>query len=296
VRSTAEILKKIRRLEIRTRRIVETAFSGEYHSVFRGHGMNFDEFREYQLGDEIRAIDWNVTARMSHPYVRKYIEERELTILLVVDVSASGIFGTVSISKRELAAEVASLLAFCALNNNDNVGLLLFTDKTELYIPPKKSRTHALRIIREVLYYEPEHRGTDLVQALEFISRITSRRAVVFLLSDFQNLDFEHAASVCSKRHDLIAVPIEDPGEQSLPPAGLVRVEDPETGEIFEANFSSRRIQREFARAAAMHREQRDAIFHRQNIDFVPLSTNQDYFPVLHSFFQHREQRLKRGG
>ena len=296
MRSTSEILKKIRRLEIRTRRIVETAFSGEYHSVFRGHGMNFDEFREYQVGDEIRAIDWNVTARMGSAYVRKYVEERELTVLLLVDVSASGIFGTTSISKRELAGEVACLLAFCAVNNNDNVGLLLFTDKAELYIPPKKGRTHALRIIREVLFFEPEHRGTDLVNALEFINRVTTRRAVVFLFSDFQNLDFERSASVCSKRHDLVAIPIEDPGEGQLPSAGLVRIEDPETGKTFEANFSSKRVQREFALAAGKHRERRDAIFRRQNIDFLPLATSRDYFPTLHSFFQHREQRLKRGG
>jgi uncharacterized protein (DUF58 family) len=306
MRSTAEILKKIRRLEIRTRRIVETAFSGEYHSVFRGHGMNFDEFRQYQVGDEIRAIDWNVTARMGDAYVRKYVEERELTILLLVDVSASGIFGTTSMTKRELEAEVACLLAFCAVNNNDNVGLLLFTDKTELYIPAKKGRSHALRIIREVLFFEPEHRGTDLVNALEFVNRIARRRAVVFLFSDFQNLDFERAASVCSKRHDLIAIPIEDPGERQLPAAGLVRIEDPETGKTFEANFSSRktfeanfssrRVQREFARTVNERQERRDAIFRRQNIDFLPLSTEKDYFPILHSFFQHREQRLKRGG
>jgi uncharacterized protein (DUF58 family) len=296
MRSTAEILKKIRRLELRTRRIVETAFSGEYHSVFRGHGMNFDEFREYQVGDEIRAIDWNVTARMGDAYVRKYVEERELTVLLIVDVSASGIFGTTSMTKRELAAEVACLLAFCAVNNNDNVGLLLFTDKTELYIPPRKARSHALRIIREVLFFEPENRGTDLINALEFVNRVATRKAVVFLFSDFQNLNFERAASVCSKRHDLIAIPIEDPGELQLPPAGLVRIEDPETGKTYEANFSSGRVRREFARIANERRERRDAIFRRQSIDFLPLSTDKDYFPILHSFFQHREQRLKRGG
>jgi uncharacterized protein (DUF58 family) len=295
-RSTAEILKKIRRLEIRTRKIVETAFSGEYHSVFRGHGMNFEEFRQYQIGDEIRAIDWRVTARMGDAYVRKYVEERELTILLLVDVSASGVFGTTSMTKRELAGEVACLLAFCAVNNNDNVGLLLFTDKTELYIPPRKGRSHALRIIREVLFFEPENRGTDLINALEFVNRVANRKAVVFLFSDFQNLDFERAASVCSKRHDLIAVPIEDPGEWQLPPAGLVRIEDPETGQTFEANFSSKKVQREFARIVSERRDRRDAIFRRQAIDFLPLSTDKDYFPILHSFFQHREQRLKRGG
>ena len=191
MQSVPEILKKIRKLELRARRFVETAFAGQYHSVFKGRGMNFHEFRQYDFGDEVRSIDWNVTARMGEPFVRKYIEERELTVMLLIDVSASGSYGSVNASKRELAAEVACLLAFCAIRNNDKVGLILFTDRVELYIAPRKGRTHILRLIREILYYEPEGRKTDLAQPLNFLNRVTTRRAVVFLLSDFQAVNYE---------------------------------------------------------------------------------------------------------
>jgi uncharacterized protein (DUF58 family) len=293
VRSTKEILKKIRRLELTTRRMVETAFAGQYHSVFRGRGMNFDDFRPYQVGDEIRTIDWNVTARMGEAFVRKYVEERELTVLLLVDISASGGFGSVSESKREVAAEVASLLAFCAIRNNDNVGLLLFTDRTELYIPPKRGRTHTLRVIREILFFEPQGRGTDIGRSLEFINRVTTRRAVVFLLSDFQADRFERPLSLCAHRHDLIAVPIEDPGEWQLPPVGIVEVQDPETGTRLKVDLSNSEIRREFARLSEEQRKNREALFRRSKTGTIPLRTDQDYFPILRTFFLHRQRRLR---
>src|SRR6201993_1812247 len=289
-----EILKKIRKLELRTRRFVETAFAGQYHSVFKGRGMNFDEFRQYDFGDEIRSIDWNVTARMGEPFVRKYVEERELTVMLLIDVSASGSFGSVSASKRELAAEVASLLAFCAIRNNDKVGLILFTDRVELYIAPRKGRTHILRLIREILYYEPEGRKTDLAQPLNFLNRVTTRRAVVFLLSDFQTVNYEKPLTISSRRHDLVAIPIEDRGEHSLPDIGVVRVEDPESRSNYEINFSDRRVRAEFSKLAEQERIEREALFRRKSIDSISLRTDQDYFPALRSFFIRRENRLRR--
>ena len=250
MQSVPEILKKIRKLELRTRRFVETAFAGQYHSVFKGRGMNFDEFRQYDFGDEVRSIDWNVTARMGEPYVRKYVEERELTVILLIDVSASGSYGSVNASKRELAAEVACLLAFCAIRNSDKVGLILFTDRVELYIAPRKGRLHILRLIREILYYEPKGKGTDLKQPLDFLNRVTTRRAVVFLLSDFQAKNYEKPLTICSRRHDLIAIPIEDPGELSLPNIGLVLVEDPESGAMYEIDSADRRVRSQFSEFA----------------------------------------------
>jgi len=293
MQTVPEILKKIRKLELRTRRFVETAFAGQYHSVFKGRGMNFDEFRQYDFGDEIRSIDWNVTARMGEPFVRKYVEERELTVMLLIDVSASGSFGSVSASKRELAAEVASLLAFCAIRNSDKVGLILFTDVVELYIAPKKGRTHILRLIREILFYEPGGKKTNLAKPLDFLNRVTIRRAVVFVISDFHSENYEKALTICSRRHDLIAVVIEDPGERSLPEIGMVRVEDPESGAIFEIDFSNPRVRSEFVKRAERERDEREALFRRKSIDSIALRTDEDYFPALRSFFLRRESRLR---
>ena len=292
--SVPEILKKIRKLEIRTRHFAETAFAGQYHSVFKGRGMNFDEFREYDFGDEVRSIDWNVTARMGHPYVRKYVEERELTVMLLIDVSASGSYGSISASKRELAAEVACALAFCASRNNDKVGLILFTDRVELYIAPVKGRVHILRILREILYFEPTGRKTDLKPPVDYLNRVTTRRAVVFILSDFHVENFEKPLTICSRRHDVIAVPIEDRGELSLPNVGWIRVENPETGAVFEIDSSDQRVRSQFAEIAAKERLDRDALFRRINIDSIPLRTDKDYFPILRSFFIRREKRLRR--
>src|ERR1700704_4319873 len=243
---TAEILKKIRTLEIKTKGLVETVFAGDYHSVFKGRGMNFEDVREYQPGDEIRAIDWNVTARLGTAYVKKFTEERELTVVLVVDVSASGSFGSVLQSKRELAAEVACLLAFSAIRNNDKVGLLLFTDRVELFIPPKKGRSHTLRIIREILFFEPQGRGTEPGLALDYLNKIVTRRAVVFFISDFQAPDFSRALAVTGRRHDFIAVHIQDEREKVFPNVGIITLEDAETGQQIEIDTANRTTRTRF--------------------------------------------------
>ncbi len=288
----AEILKKIRELEIKTRGLVETALAGDYHSVFKGRGMNFDEVREYQPGDEIRAIDWNVTARLGTAFVKKFTEERELTVLLIVDVSASGNFGSVSQSKRELAAEVASLLAFSAIRNNDKVGLLLFTDRVELFVPPKKGRSHTLRIVREILFFEPIGRGTDPALALDYLNKVITRRAVVFFISDFQTGDFSRELSVSGRRHDFIALHIQDEREKVLPNIGIITLEDAETGEQIEINTADRGTRERFAALAETQRHELNRTLRRNNIDTVSLRTGEDYVPALRSFFKLRERRL----
>ena len=288
----AEILKKIRTLEIKTKGLVETAFAGDYHSVFKGRGMNFEDVREYQPGDEIRAIDWNVTARLGTAFVKKFTEERELTVMLIVDVSASGNFGSATQSKRELAAEVACLLAFSAIRNNDKVGLILFTDRVELFIPPKKGRSHTLRLIREILFFQPEGCGTDPALALDYLNKIITRRAVIFFISDFQAPDFSHALAVSGRRHDFIAIHIQDEREKVLPNIGIITLEDAETGEQIEINTADRATRTRFGdladeQAAALSRTLR-----RSNIDAIALRTSEDYLPALRSFFKQREHRL----
>src|SRR5256886_13377516 len=244
---TSEILKKIRNLEIKTKGLVETVFAGNYHSVFKGRGMNFEDVREYQPGDDIRAIDWNVTARLGNAFVKKFTEERELTVMLIVDVSASGNFGSTTQSKRELAAEVACLLAFSAIRNNDKVGLILFTDRVELFIPPKKGRSHTLRLIREILFFEPKGRGTERALALDYLNKIVTRRAVVFFISDFQGPDFSRALAVSGRRHDFVAIHIHDEREKVLPNIGIITLEDAETGEHIEINTGDRGIRARFS-------------------------------------------------
>ena len=290
--SVPEILKKIRKLEIRTRHFAETAFAGQYHSVFKGRGMNFEDVREYQPGDEIRAIDWNVTARMGSAFVKKFTEERELTVMLVVDVSASGNFGSTTQSKRELAAEVACLLAFSAIRNNDKVGLLLFTDRVELFIPPKKGRSHTLRIIREILFFEPDGRGTDPGLALDYLNRIVSRRAVVFFISDFQAPDFSRALAVSGRRHDFIAIQIKDERERSLPNVGIITLEDAETGEQIEINTADRKTRTVFTDVVTEFETELSRTLRRNNVDTITLQTGKDYLPPLRSFFKQRERRL----
>ncbi len=291
-RDPKEILKKIRRLELRTRRLVNAGFAGQYHSVFKGRGMNFEEVREYAPGDEIRSIDWNVTARMNTPYVKKFTEERELTVMLVVDVSASGTFGSVELSKRELAAEVASILAFSAINNNDKVGLLLFSDEVELYIPPKKGRLHTLRLIREMLYFQPKGCGTNLAGALDYLNRVISRRAVFFMISDFIAPDFSKALTVSSRRHDVVAMPVSDPGEANLPDVGIITLEDAETGQQIDINTGSKSIRRGLADLDEVRRKALDRLFRSRRIDIVRLSTTEDYLLPLRAFFDQRERRL----
>jgi len=289
---TAEILKKIRTLEIKTKGLVETAFAGDYHSVFKGRGMNFEDVREYQPGDEIRAIDWNVTARLGTAYVKKFTEERELTVMLIVDVSASGNFGSSLQSKRELAAEVACLLAFSAIRNNDKVGLVLFTDRVELFIPPKKGRSHTLRLIREILFFQPEGRGTDPALALDHLNNIVTRRAVVFFISDFQAPDFSHALAVSGRRHDFIAIHVQDEREEVLPNIGIITLEDAESGEQIEINTGERSTRRRFAELAEQARAALWRTLRRNNIDAIALRTGQDYLPALRAFFKQRERRL----
>jgi uncharacterized protein (DUF58 family) len=287
-----EILKKIRGLEIKTRTLVETAFAGDYHSVFKGRGMNFEEVREYQPGDEIRAIDWNVTARLGSPFVKKFTEERELTVMLIVDVSASGNFGSTSQSKRELAAEVACLLAFSAIRNNDKVGLLLFSDRLELFIAPKKGRSHTLRIIREILFFNPTGRGTNAATALDHLNKIVTRRAVVFFISDFQAPDFSRALAVTARRHDLIAIRIQDERESILPPIGIITLEDAETGDQIEINAADSKVRAQFAQLAQAQLTETMRVLRQNRIDRIELRTGDDYLPALRSFFKQRERRL----
>ena len=290
--TTDEILKKIRTLEIKTRGLVETAFAGSYHSVFKGRGMNFEDVREYQPGDEIRAIDWNVTARLGTAFVKKFTEERELTVMLIVDVSASGNFGSTTQSKRELAAEVACLLAFSAIRNNDKVGLLLFTDRVELFIPPKKGRSHTLRLIREILFFQPKGRSTDPALALDYLNKIVTRRAVVFFISDFQAPDFSHALAVTGRRHDLIAIHVQDERERALPNVGIITLEDAETGEQVELNTADRATRTRFAGLADEQAAQLSHTLRRNNVEEIALRTGEDYLPALRSFFKQRERRL----
>jgi uncharacterized protein (DUF58 family) len=297
--STKTIMSKMRRLEIRTRRLVSDGLVGEYHSVFKGRGMDFDEVREYVPGDEVRTIDWNVTARAGRPFVKKYTEERELTILLAVDISASGNFGSGAQSKRELAAEVASVLALSAIRNNDKVGLLLFTDRIEEYIPPKKGRRHVLRVVREILFHSAAGRGTDSAEALDFANHVLHHRAVVFLISDFQangNPQEERAAlrrglRQTNRRHDLIAVHIEDPREQELPDVGLVALEDAETGELIELDTANAGVRARFHEQSAAAVERLMGDIRSEGVDTLALKTNTAYLPALQRFFKSRERR-----
>jgi uncharacterized protein (DUF58 family) len=289
---TREILRKIRRLELRTRRLVESSFAGQYQSVFKGRGMNFEEVRPYSPGDEIRAIDWNVTARTGEPYIKKFTEEREMTVMIVLDVSASGDFGSVRESKREMAAEVASILAFSAIHNNDKVGLLLFSDRVELFIPPKKGRLHILRLIREMLFFSPKGRGTDLAGALEYMNKVITRRAVVFVISDFLTGDFSRPLTVSARRHDMVALTVVDPAEEALPDVGVILLEDPETGEQIEVDTSRRAITGNYARLAGERAKELGTLFGSRGVDMVQLRTDRDYLPVLRSFFDRRGRRL----
>jgi uncharacterized protein (DUF58 family) len=314
-----EILKKIRQIELRTNRLVSETLAGQYHSVFKGQGMNFDEVREYQPGDEVRTIDWNVTARMNHPFVKKFVEERELTLMLVVDVSGSGLFGSHEQSKRELAAEIASVLAFSAIRNNDKVGLILFTDEVEKFIPPRKGRSHVLRVIREVLFFEPRRRGTDLNGALEFLMRVTSHRAIAVIISDFigspaqatssrrrklrpQIMLLESLAQAsfsmlrqANRRHDVVAVQIADRYELELPALGRLVLNDAETGEVVEVNTGDQRKRAAFAERQGRAQTDLARLFRSAGIDAIQLRTDRPYAAALGRFFETRERRRLRG-
>jgi uncharacterized protein (DUF58 family) len=292
---TREILRRIRRLELRTRARVEAAFSGQYRSVFKGRGMNFEEVREYQPGDEVRFIEWNVTARLGEvrgeAYVKKFTEERELSVMLLVDISGSGDFGSVDRNKRELAAEVACVLAFSAIRNNDRVGLLLFSDHVELFVPPRRGRRHALRVVREILFFEAKGRGTDVGGALEKFNRLLHRRSVVFLFSDFQTPAFGKQLGITSRRHDLVALPLVDPREETLPDVGTVRLEDTETGQLLEVATGSIQVREAFASAVRARSEALSSELRKAGVDRVTLRTDCDWLPSLQSFFKRREQR-----
>ena len=291
-----EILRKIRRIEIQTRNLVNDVFSGEYHSVFKGRGMEFSEVREYQRGDSIATIDWNVTARMGHLFVKKFVEERELTVILMVDASASGQFGSGRKAKREIAAEISALLAFSAIKNNDRVGLIIFTDQVEKYVPPKKGTKHVLRVIRELLYFQPRGRGTDIAAAMEYLNRLTRRKAVVFLISDFLSQGYERAMRVANRRHDLVAISITDPLEQTMPGLGYVQLEDAETGRPMLMNTSDADFRRRFAKVNLRAAEARSRRFATMNVDSVDIILDQaedPYLAPLMQFFQMRAKKFR---
>jgi uncharacterized protein (DUF58 family) len=313
-----EILRKIRQIEIRTNRLVSETLAGQYHSVFKGQGMNFEEVREYQPGDEVRSIDWNVTARMNHAFVKKFVEERELTVMLVVDLSGSGLFGSGEQSKRELAAEIASVLAFSAIRNNDKVGLILFTEEVEKFIPPRKGRRHVLRVIREILAFEPRRSGTNLNQALEFLTRVTRHRAVAVILSDFLGQSAgsqpgapniarpgsllaeslaqtsQTALRQAHRRHDVVAVQIADRYELELPALGRLVLKDAETGEVVEVNTGDPERREAFKRRQAKALAELARLFRSLSIDLIRLRTDEPYASALGRFFEAREKRRQR--
>ncbi len=289
-----QIIQKIRQIEIRTKHLVNDVFSGEYHSVFKGRGMEFAEVREYEPGDEIRSIDWNVTARLGRPYIKRYTEERELTVILMADVSASGHFGTANQMKSEITAEVCALLAYAAIQNNDRVGLLMFTDQIEKFIPPKKGRTHILRVIREVLYTRPEHRGTDIAQALDYLNRLLTRRCIVFIISDFLASDYVKPLRVASKRHDVVAVTVTDPRELDLPGVGLIELEDAETGEEVLVDTRDAEWRRHYAEYNTTIRNDRDQRFRVTGVDAIHIRTDRPYIDPLLQFFKLRERKFAR--
>ena len=288
-----EILKQVRWIEITTRGLVNEVFSGEYHSVFKGRGMSFAEVREYQYGDDIRGIDWNVTARTGSPHVKIFEEERELTLMLVADVSASSQFGTRGRMKSELAAELCGVLAFSAIKNNDKVGLILFSDRIEKFVPPRKGRRHGLRVLRELLYHPAEGTGTDIAGALEYLARVTRRRAVVFLVSDFMAGGYGQALSVAARRHDLVAVRVGDRREEDVPPMGFVEFEDPESGERVVVNTSGRAFRGRFREIREGARERVDELFRRSRIDAIDVTTGVAYDRALRRFFEERARRVR---
>lgn len=291
-----ELIRRVRRLEIRTRRLVEESLAGSYHSVFKGRGMEFSEVREYVPGDDVRSIDWNVSARFGHPFVKKFTEERELTVVLVVDASGSERFGTGPSTKMEVSAEISALLAFSAIRNNDRVGLLLFTDQVELFLPPRKGREHGLRVLREVLAIDPRGRGTRIASALEYLQRVVTKRAVIFVLSDFQDEGYERTLRVMAQKHDVVALSVSDPREAQLPEAGLVGVEDPETGQRGVIDAGSARVRRAWAEAAQQDRLRLRETIRRSGIELLELSTGESYEMPLLRFFHKRARRVAMAG
>ena len=288
-----EVIQKVRRIEIATRRMVTDVLAGEYHSVFKGRGMEFSEVREYMMGDDIRTIDWNVTSRTGTLHVKKFVEERELTVLLMLDASGSADFGTTSRFKREVAAEIGALLAFSAIKNNDRVGAIVFTDEVEMFIPPRKGRSHVLRVIRDLLYFEPKSKKTNLAAAMDFLNSVTRKRAVVFVLSDFLTSGFEKSFRVAAKKHDVISIFLSDPREREIPKAGMIELEDAETGHRMLLDTADRRALAAFTQHAdARVQGQMDALT-AMGVDIIDVNTGEPYDRPLQRFFQKRARRLR---
>ena len=289
----AEILKRVQHIQIVANRTVNDLFAGQYKSVFRGRGMEFDEVREYQPGDDIRTIDWNVTARCGAPFIKRFCEERELTVMFLVDVSASGAFGSARQSKLDMVVEVAAMLMFSALKNNDKVGLITFCDDVIDYFPPRKGKANVLHLIRELVAIEPIPRETNLASALEFLGKVQKRRAVAFLISDFLADNSHHAMAVCGKRHDLIAMPVADPREQALPDVGFITLEDAETGELVELDTRHGEVRALFEKRAGQRSEELSQRLKRAAVDELAIRTDEDYVSSLHRFFRIREKRFR---
>jgi uncharacterized protein (DUF58 family) len=289
--STSALLKKVRKIEIKTKGLSNHIFAGEYHTAFKGKGMAFSEVREYQLGDDIRSIDWNVTARYNAPFVKVFEEEREMTVMLLIDVSASGNFGTQKQFKRELATELAAILAFSAIKNNDKVGVIFFTDKVEKFIPPKKGKSHILRIIREVLAFEATGKGTDIAGALEYFSAVIKKRSICFILSDFMSKEFDKPLKIASKKHDLVALRIHDTREDTLPNVGLVPMQDAETEQMIFVDTSSKKVRDNFAKNKTQATEKLRKLFPASGVDLIDITTGTDYVKPLINFFKTRRKR-----
>ncbi len=286
-----DLIKRIRQIQIYTSRAVNASFAGQYESVFKGRGMQFDEVREYMPGDDIRSIDWNVTARTGKPFIKRFVEEREMTVLFAVDLSASGEFGTVSKMKNELAAEFCAVLAFAAAKNNDKVGLLIFTDRIELFIPPKKGSRHILRLIRELLAFRMPKRTTNIPLALDYVAKVIRKRATLFLVSDFIETGFKKPLSLLNKRHDVICVPVRDRVEVAMPSVGLIEIQDAETGEIMLVDTSSRRFRDQYGGHSSERFSELQGMFRSSNVDFIPIATDKPYINDLIQFFHMRHRR-----
>ncbi len=287
-----ELLSKIRRIEIRTKKLVNELFSGEYHSTFKGQGMEFEEVRQYEPGDDVRLIDWNVTARMGYPFIKKFREERELSVVLLIDASSSGRFGTRERFKNDTAAELSAVLAFSAIKNSDKVGLIIFTDRIEKFVPPKKGRAHVLRIIREILFFQPKGKGTDIAGALEYFNNVIRRKSVVFLISDFLSEGYDKPLQIANNKHDIVAVRITDPRETAFEDVGLIELEDTETGETVFIDTGSKEFRREFAARAQEDVTGLKKGLRKINLDFINIRTDQSYIEPLVNFFKMREKRL----
>jgi uncharacterized protein (DUF58 family) len=288
-----EVIRKIRRIEITTNRLVNESLAGEYHSVFKGRGMEFDEVREYQHGDDVRTIDWNVTSRTGHPYVKRFVEERELTVMLLVDRSGSGAFGSSDKTKSEIAAEISALLAFSAIKNNDRVGAMLFTDRVEKSIPPRRGTNHVLRVIREILYYRPEHTGTRIQAVLDRLNLVVRKRAVVFLISDLLDQGFETSLKAANRKHDVVVLQILDPREKELPAVGIIEVRDAETGEISRIDTSLKSVREIYRRNAERNREAARKLFRANRIDHLEIDAARPYDRPLVRFFEERARRIR---